>query len=99
MYFASSEISDQPICMYELGRYISRMQMRFPGDWNTRILVSSEIGYKRIEDVRTQTALATNRKVSVHTICDLDDNDDDLIKNHAVDLVFLYERHLKYNER
>ena len=58
MYFCSST-SDQPICMYELGRNICRMQMRFPTDWLNRIVVSTESAYKRFRDVVIQTELAT----------------------------------------
>ena len=57
MYF-SSGVSDQPICMYELGRYIVRMQMRFPTNWKDRIIISVENGYKRKQDVLIQTELA-----------------------------------------
>lgn len=59
MYFAAGE-SDQPICMYELGRNILRMQMRFPTDWQDRIIITIEEGYKRKNDVVIQTRLATN---------------------------------------
>ena len=64
MYF-SGGISDQPICMYELGRNIARMQMRFPSDWENRIIISCEEGYKRKQDVEIQTMLATKGAVSV----------------------------------
>ena len=57
MYFCNSE-SDQPICMYELGRYICRMQERFPNDWEDRIVISVEEGYSRADDVFVQTKLA-----------------------------------------
>ena len=57
MYFCAGE-SDQPICMYELGRNIARMQMRFPNDWEHRIVISVEDGYKRKQDVLYQTMLA-----------------------------------------
>ncbi|MBQ2856480.1 MAG: nucleoside 2-deoxyribosyltransferase domain-containing protein [Bacteroidaceae bacterium] len=62
MYFANST-SDQPICMYELGRNIARMQMRFPTEWSHRIVISLEKGYKRENDVMIQTRLATNHSV------------------------------------
>ena len=58
MYFCGSE-SDQPICMYELGRNIPRMQVRFPVDWPYRLIISSEENYKRKTDVVIQTGLAT----------------------------------------
>lgn len=66
MYFSSGE-SDQPICMYELGRNILRMQMRFPFDWEDRIIISVEDGYRRKQDVLIQTELATNNKIFVNT--------------------------------
>lgn len=58
MYFCAGE-SDQPICMYELGRNICRMQMRFPTNWEMRLVVTVEKGYKREKDVNIQTSLAT----------------------------------------
>lgn len=58
MYFCASE-SDQPICMYELGRNIVRMQMRFPIDWEKRIVIDIEDGYRRKKDVIYQTFMAT----------------------------------------
>ena len=66
MYF-SSGVSDQPICMYELGRNILRMQTRFPADWHKRIIISVEDGYRRKQDVLIQTELATNNKIFVNT--------------------------------
>lgn len=60
MYFCKSE-SDQPICMYELGRNILRMQNRFPNDWDKRIVVSIESGYKRKRDVIIQLNLCASR--------------------------------------
>ena len=66
MYFSSGN-SDQPICMYELGRNIVRMQNRFPSDWENRIIISVEDGYRRKQDVLIQTSLATRDSVSVNT--------------------------------
>lgn len=56
MYFCNDN-SDQPICMYELGRNVVRMQNRFPNDWQNRIVVSVENGYKRMQDVVIQLQL------------------------------------------
>lgn len=56
MYFCSG-ISDQPICMYELGRNILRMQNRFPWDWENRIIIGIEDGYSRAKDVIIQASL------------------------------------------
>jgi len=65
MYFDNSTTSDQPICMYELGRNIVRMQQRFPNDWEDRIIITVEPGYKREKDVEIQVDLATNGKLKI----------------------------------
>lgn len=59
MYFCNAP-SDQPICMYELGRNISEIRNEYIGTWGHRIIVSVEKGYKREQDVLIQTRLATN---------------------------------------
>ena len=66
MYFSSGD-SDQPICMYELGRNILRMQMRHPSDWQDRIVISVEDDYRRRQDVLIQTGLATQDQIMVNT--------------------------------
>ena len=66
MYYCNDN-SDQPICMYELGRNIVRIQNRFPSDWEKRIVISVENGYRRKADVLIQTELATQNKVFVET--------------------------------
>lgn len=65
MYFAGGE-SVQPICMYELGRYIERMKTRFPNSWMDRIVITCDTDYKRLNDVLTQTKLATDGNISVY---------------------------------
>ena len=67
MHFCSGE-SDQPICMYELGRNILRMQMKYPSDWENRIIISVEEGYSRKNDVLIQTELATKNKIQVNIL-------------------------------
>ena len=62
MYFCNSE-SVQPICMYELGRNIVRMQNRFPSDWENRIVISVEDGYSREDDVLTQVLLCAPKLI------------------------------------
>lgn len=64
MYFCNDN-STQPICMYELGRNIVRMQNRFPSDWEKRIVISIEDGYERAKDVLIQTELCTNGRIFV----------------------------------
>ncbi len=56
MYFCNS-VSNQPICLYELGRNILKMQIRFPNDWWERIVISIENGYQRELDVVEQLKL------------------------------------------
>ena len=62
MYFCNDN-SDQPICMYELGRNVLRMQQRFPNDWKYRIIISVEDGYKRASDVIIQTELCAPKLI------------------------------------
>lgn len=64
MYFAGGE-SDQPICMYELGRNIERFKERFPNTWKDRIFITCDKSYKRLNDVLIQTRLATDGKIKV----------------------------------
>lgn len=81
MYFCAGE-SDQPICMYELGRNICRMQMRFPkpDDWLDRIIITTEDGYKRKHDVYMQSALATNIVYTIYK--DTEDHADEIVNSY-----------------
>ena len=63
IYFSGSD-SLQPICMYELGRNIVRMQNRFPNDWQKRIVISVEDGYKRAQDVIVQVELCSGLHIN-----------------------------------
>jgi len=56
MYFSAGE-SDQPICMYELGRNLLRMTLAGRKD---RCVISVEKGYKREQDVLIQSKLAAS---------------------------------------
>lgn len=67
MYFAGGE-SDQPICMYELGRNIEVMKKRFPYDWKDRIVITCDASYRRVKDVQIQTRLATDGQVEVNVV-------------------------------
>jgi len=51
--------SDQPICMYELGRIIHKMQIRYPVSFKDRVIISCDKDYKRAQDVHIQMKLAT----------------------------------------
>jgi hypothetical protein len=67
MYFAGGE-SDQPICMYELGRNIETMKKKFATTWPKRIVITCDSSYKRVNDVIIQTRLATEGKVTVNVV-------------------------------
>jgi hypothetical protein len=79
IYFDGPVQSDQPICFYELGRNIERMKMKFPDDWDKRIIITGNYQFKRIDDVVIQTMLASNGKIKVNVF----DNFDESIKYHA----------------
>lgn len=90
MYFSSGE-SDQPICMYELGRNILRMQTRFPFDWQDRLVISVANGYKRMRDVVIQTSLATKDKCDINYQL----SDDILSEYHAENIYKAYNSILR----
>ena len=71
MYFCGSE-SVQPICMYELGRNIVRMQNRFPtvDEWGHRIIITADPNYKRYKDVFIQGNLATGMLIYINESLD-----------------------------
>lgn len=67
MYFSGGE-SDQPICMYELGRNILRMKYEYPRSWKDRIVITCDKNYKRLNDVLVQTRLATDGELEVNVV-------------------------------
>lgn len=89
MYFCKSE-SDQPICMYELGRNIVEIQNDYGSTWRDRIIISVESGYSRSNDVVVQTKLATNGLVPVDTNSNP--------KNHAAAIIYAYRKRLIIDE-
>ena len=95
--YSDSE-SVQPIALYELGRNIVRMQMKFPADWRDRIIISVDENYKRKEDVIVQTELATNGLVPVHV-----KPTDELYTNHAAMIrrsyFSVYYRHVQFSHK
>lgn len=64
MYFTNSQ-SPQPICFYELGRHLARMQSRFLETYNDRIIIGVEDGFSRRADVLIQSSLALGEEVKV----------------------------------
>jgi len=95
MYFVNSE-SDQPICMYELGRYVSEMQHRFPYDWTERIIVFVEDGYKRRDDVIAQLCFATYDKVAPTIVTDASEASGEM--QFAYKICKQYYKCLMYND-
>ena len=80
MYFANSSKSVQPICMYELGRNLAKMEMRFPSDYMNRITVSVEQGYSREQDVVIQSKLAMKGQDFVETNSNPEKHADTIIR-------------------
>lgn len=68
IYFCDSD-SVQPICMYELGRYLNIFTGLFSGDELKRhCIVSAHKNYSRLYDVLIQTELATDIKDFVNIV-------------------------------
>lgn len=86
MFFCESD-SVQPICMYELGRNIARMQMRFPKDWEDRLVITVEKDYGRRKDVQVQCELAIGYDL-VGEYADYNN----AIESHAEHIIMAYER-------
>ena len=91
MYFCNSD-SDQPICMYELGRNIVKIQNRFPGDWAYRIIISVEEGYRRAKDVEIQTRLATDNKINSMNRLTISPDKVMASSIHAAEIYRMYDR-------
>lgn len=87
MYFAGGE-SDQPICMYELGRNLLRMQYKYPTTWMNRIVITCDSSYKRLNGVLIQTRLATDGIINVNVV----DGAEESVQVHADEI----KKTLKY---
>lgn len=94
MYFTSGT-SDQPICMYELGRNICKMMERFPDDYSSRIIISYDQEYNRAQDVKIQTELAFKSNGSAKPI--LIDKADPLTHMYYIIHQYNAVKHLKGN--
>ena len=89
MYFSAGD-SDQPICMYELGRNIVTMQMKHPTDWQNRLIISVEDEYRRHKDVLVQTELACGG-CFVNTTTDLLSSKESILRDfHATSILKSY---------
>lgn len=81
IYFVNSE-SDQPICMYELGRNICRMEEKhYKGEDILNKIVTVEKGYKRAQDVDIQLGL---------TGASIEKNMDGNVESHAFEIYTCY---------
>ena len=80
MYFCESK-SNQPICLYELGRNIPVFINKY-NNWYDRILITCESNYSRKNDVVIQTYLATGIKGFA--------SDDGNAKIHAAKIYITY---------
>lgn len=102
MYFTDGQ-SDQPICMYELGRNLALMMERYPCDYDKRIVVSANPKYRRFSDVKIQIGLAWG-KASIHggtTIPDIKPFDlieENNPKRHFEEIVKCYTYVLAHDE-
>lgn len=91
MFFTSGE-SDQPICMYELGRNLMTMHVKFPEDWENRVVVTYDSNYRRAKDVEVQTKLAFSGNTPKYMFSS--DDYDTLIEQHVQNIISAY-RELK----
>jgi hypothetical protein len=96
MFFSKGE-SLQPICLYELGRYFSRMNFLYKSDWPYRIAVTVETGYKRSQDVYYQLINDIIYENTLNLFYKQVDNDATRI--HAGAIIKLYKYLRKVNFR
>ena len=88
MFFCDGN-SVQPICLYELGRYLSEIvNDSFPFVRDDTIIISCMKGYQRLNDVLIQTDLATSGLVEVKVYEDYFD----AIKGHAKRILESYNK-------
>jgi hypothetical protein len=88
MFFCGGE-SDQPICMYELGRNLMTMHVKFPEDWENRVVVSYDSNYRRAKDVEVQTKLAFSGNTPKYMFSS--DVYDTLIEHHVQNIISAYK--------
>lgn len=89
MFFAGGE-SDQPICLYELGRNLLTMFVKFPSDYTDRLVITCDNAYRRKQDVIIQTGLALGEGIVNPVYCA--DDYDDLITHHVDCIVNAYRQ-------
>ena len=89
MFFAGGD-SDQPICLYELGRNLLTMFVKYPQEYVDRLVITCDSNYKRKQDVVIQTGLALGDGVGNPVFCSEDY--DALISHHVDSIVKAYRR-------
>ena len=85
MYFCSGE-SDQPICMYELGRHLNRISSKGGWDFADHAVITVEDGYRRRADVLIQSRLASHGEITIAT------GDEATPAEHARRIIEAYDR-------
>ena len=63
MFFDDTKLSDQPICFYELGKYLNQFQNIYKTNFEDHIIISFKNGFRRDLDLKIQIDLATNSKI------------------------------------
>lgn len=63
MFFDDTKLSDQPICFYELGKYVNQFQNIYKNNFEEHILISYKKGFRRTLDLKIQIDLASNSKI------------------------------------
>lgn len=84
--FFSAGFSDQPICMFEYGKFLERATEN-GWDYNKRFVVTAEKDYRRYQDVVIQTCLA-DRDIKVNTT----------LQEHIDDIIFKVENNFTFME-
>lgn len=89
MFFCDGP-SDQPICMYELGKMTSEISNGYNDDING-LIITCMSGYRRLEDVLMQTELATNNTI----VPEVFDAYEEAVKHHAIEILKKYHKHME----
>ena len=71
MFFDDTKLSDQPICFYELGKYLNQFQNIYK-NYDEHIIISYKKGFKRTLDLKIQVDLATKSKIKPIEIEEID---------------------------
>ncbi len=86
MFFDDTKLSDQPICFYELGKYLNQFQNIYKNNYEEHIIISYKKGFRRTLDLKIQVDLATNSKIKPIEIQEIDEYS--LILNKKIENLF-----------